>query len=406
MPVMRGAGRLIATALAVLAWAGGGSDAVGAAEPFILDADLSYDLGSPPADPDANRLDVYTPRALLGAPAPVVVYVHGGSWRTGDKGNRIADKARLFSSSGMLFVSVNYRLSPNPPQSSKPGRIRFPAHPNDLGEAIGWLERNIGRYGGDPRRLILVGHSAGAQLVSLIGTDPRFVRAHGVRPLAIRGVVALDTAAFDLVERADPQSSPLGAAGLEGLWNAFATGAENAADGTWQAASPLHHADRRDAPHLLVTQARSPGRIAVNAEMATALGHSPASAVVAVDADHAGINAALGDPADASGETTAVLAFVREALAVDAAPRTRLTRRPKKRAGANRDRRRATVRFGFSATDERARFECRIDRRSWRRCVTPRRYRLAAGLHRFRVRAKTRDGKGPIRSYRFRVARR
>jgi acetyl esterase/lipase len=397
---------LIATAVAVLAYAGAGSDAVAATEPFVLDADVSYDLGSPPADPDANRLDIYTPRAIERAPAPVVVYVHGGSWRTGDKGNKIANKARLFSSNGMLLVSVNYRLSPNPPQSSKPGRIRFPAHPNDLGEAIGWLERNIGRYGGDPGRLILVGHSAGAHLVSLVGTDPRFLRAHGSRPLAVRGVVALDTASFDLVERANPATSPLGAAGLEGLWNAFATGAENAADGTWRAASPLHHADRRDAPHLLVTQANNPRRIAVNSGMATALGHSPASGVLAVDADHAGINAALGDPADASGETTAVLAFVRAALAVDAAPRTKLTRKPKKRAGARRDRRRASVRFGFSAADERARFECRIDRRRWRRCVSPRRYRLAAGRHRFRARSKTRDGNGPIRGYRFRVARR
>ncbi len=396
--------RLIAATAAVLASAAAGADAVRGAEPFDLDADVSYDLGSPPADPDANRLDIYTPSVAGGDPVPVVVYVHGGSWRTGDKRNKILDKARLFTANGMLLVSVNYRLSPNPPRSSQPGRIRYPAHPNDLGEAIGWLRRNIAAYGGDPGRLILIGHSAGAHLVSLAATQPAFIRAHGTRSSAIRGVVALDTASFNIAERADPSTSPLGRAGLEGLWNAFGTGAENAADGAWQAASPLHHADRRDAPHLLVTQARSPARINANAEMATELGHSPAGAVVAVDADHAGINEALGDPADDSGETEAVLTFVRTALALDGAPRTSLTRRPKKRVELGPGRRLARVRFGFSARDERARFECRIDGRRWRRCVTPRRYRLRAGRHRFRVRSKTRDGKGPIRSFRFRVA--
>jgi acetyl esterase/lipase len=150
--------------------------------------------------------------------------------------------------------------------------------------------RNVSHYGGDPSRLILVGHSAGGHLV---GTEPSFLRACGSSPFAIRGVVALDTAGLDIVERANPKTSPLGAAGLEGLWGAFGTVAENATDGSWRAASPRHHADRRDAPHLLVTQAGSPGRIPVNSEMATALGHSPESAVVTVDSDHAGVNEAL-----------------------------------------------------------------------------------------------------------------
>lgn len=376
-----------------------------AAEPFEATLDVSYDLGSPPADPNLNRLDVYAPTAASGGRAPIVVYVHGGSWRVGDKSNSILDKARLFTDAGYVFVSVNYRLSPDPPNSSNPSRVRFPAHPDDLGEALRWLRDNARGFGGDPSRLILVGHSAGAHLASLVSTRLAFVRAYGVDPSSIRGTVALDTATLDLTERADPATSPLSLSGLLSIWNAFGTPAENEAEGVWANASPQLHADRRDAPHFLVVQNRA-ARLAPNAALLDALELNPSDYLLAVDNTHRGINLALGDPGDRSGETDAVMAFVRAALAVDRAPKPRLQRKPRKRVRINRGKRRVEVGFRFDVADERARFECRIDRRRWRPCSSPRRYELGPGKHRFRARSKNRDGRSEVRNYRFRVKRR
>jgi arylformamidase len=283
-------------AVALLAFAPGAL----AAEPYVLHADRDYDLGSPVAPATHNRLDLYVPRRAAPRPRPVVVYVHGGGWQAGDK-RRIGHKARLFTRAGYLFASVNYRLSPSggPPA---PERVRFPDHPHDVGEALGWLTRNVRRYGGDPDRLVLIGHSAGAHLVSLVGVEPGFGGAYGVPAGAVRGVVSLDTAAFDVAAKARGLRPRL-------YWNAFGTPAEEAADPRWASASPIAFADRDDPPFLLVTQ-RSPARIAENGAMLRALGDRPGDSLVAVALDHAGINRMLGSPRDQTRETAAVMAFV------------------------------------------------------------------------------------------------
>ena len=123
---------------------------------------IDYDLdGSPsPAPPRLNQLDLYRPDgAAAGDDRPVVVFVHGGGWRRGDKGNAIANKVNLFTGAGYVFASVDYRLSPDPIDPTyPPDRIRFPDQPDDVGEAIGWIDRNVSAYGGDPSRIILIGH--------------------------------------------------------------------------------------------------------------------------------------------------------------------------------------------------------------------------------------------------------
>ena len=152
----------------------------------ISQANVNYDLGSPPAPAPAqqNYLDIYRPDgSSLTDSRPVVVYVHGGGWRIGDKDNQLADKVNLFTGAGYVFVSINYRLSPTN-NNYDPGRIRFPDHPDDVGEAIGWIDRNIGAYGGDSERLLLIGHSAGAHLMSLVTHEPGLRRALRGRALA------------------------------------------------------------------------------------------------------------------------------------------------------------------------------------------------------------------------------
>jgi acetyl esterase/lipase len=276
-----------------------------AAEPYVLHADLDYDLGSPVSPAAHNRLDLFVPRRRALRPRrPVVVYVHGGGWQAGDK-RRVGHKARLFTRAGYLFASVNYRLSPSVRGLPAPDRVRFPDHPRDLGEALGWLTRNVRHYGGDPDRLVLIGHSAGAHLASLVGVDPSFGSAYGVPARSVRGVVSLDTAAFDVAAGADPARSPRPRL----FWNAFGTPREEAADPRWASASPIDLADRGDPAFLLVTE-RRPTRVAANRAMLRALGDRRSDSLVAVPLDHAGINRMLGSPRDRTVETDAVMAFV------------------------------------------------------------------------------------------------
>ncbi len=306
--------RALLVVVALLAACSAAAPGALAAEPYVMHADLNYDLGSPVSPAAHNRLDLFVPRRpALWRPSsrrrPVVVYVHGGGWLTGDK-RRVGHKARLFTRAGYLFASVNYRLSPPIGGLPVPDRVRFPDHPHDVGEALGWLTHNVRRYGGDPDRLVLIGHSAGAHLASLAAVDPSFSSAYGVPARAVRGVVSLDTAAFDIEAKADPTRNRR--PGL--FWNAFGTPQEEAADPGWANASPINLADRGDPAFLLLTQ-RRPSRVAENAAMLRALGNRRSDSLVTVPLDHAGVNRMLGSPKDTTRETNAVMTFVRAAVA-------------------------------------------------------------------------------------------
>jgi acetyl esterase/lipase len=389
--------RRAAAALAACALAGALATAEAAGA--ISQLDVSYDLGTPVSPPSRNSLDVYRPDGSSPADArPVVVYVHGGGWMRGDKRNRITDKVNLFTGAGYVFVSLNYRLSPDPPDTSyPPDRIRFPAHPDDVGEAIGWIDRNVAAYGGDPTRILLIGHSAGAHLVSLVSTDPRYVTRHGVEPWQLIGTVALDGDAYDVADRI----SEVGPASAPTFLSAFATPEENALDGTWATASPELWADPSDPDHLIVTQAAAPGRIADAEELAVALGMDPTTSVFRAPYDHAGINAAVGGD-DPAGETAAILDFYARVLGNAEKPRARFRAKPGKRVRAQG--RRAKVRFRFGSNVAGSKFECRLDGKRYRSCRSPRVIRVERGRHTFRVRAVSPSGRtGPAASFRFRV---
>lgn len=362
---------------------------------------LSYDIDSPAAG-SANLLDLFTPDGVTAEDSrPVVVYVHGGGWRIGDKKNSILDKVNLFTGAGYVFASVNYRLSPSggDPASPDPARIRFPAHPHDVGEAIGWLDRHIGEYGGDPSRIVLIGHSAGAQIVSLVATDPSYVKAYGVEPWQLIGAVSLDTDAFDIAQQATQTGNDQN---RDLVWNAFATPAENAATKAWLEASATHWASPDDSELLLVTSA-NPRRLGQNRIMAEALGQDPAGIFVA-PYDHEGINDAVGGPNDTANETGAVTGFIARAIAEAAPPKVRLADHPPKRVRA--DGKRADVRFKFSSKADGATFECHLDKAKFKRCKSPRKLSVEPGSHTFGVRAVSDRGQpGKPKEFRFRVRR-
>jgi acetyl esterase/lipase len=142
-------------------------------------------------DPNLTSLDVHAPASACGA--PVVVWVHGGGYQTGDKANQMADKVRLFNGHGWILVSVNYRLT----KPGDPTSAQYPDHFHDVAAAVAWVYRNIAGYGGDPARLALLGHSAGADIVSNVADNPAYLGQQGLDLKAITCAGPLDTEGFD-----------------------------------------------------------------------------------------------------------------------------------------------------------------------------------------------------------------
>lgn len=275
--------------------------------------ELVYDLDGRrvgPGDPDI--LDLYTPATANRRDARgVVVYVHGGGWMWGDKRHGVRRKARLFTRAGYLFASVDYRLSPNPPQLEDPQRVRFPAHPRDVGEAVAWLHENVARFGGDGRRMVLIGHSAGAHLAALVATSSRYLRAFGSPPSVVRGFVSLDAVALQVRRAIRGAATP---ARRALLLNAFGTPAEERARPRWADASPLSHAGRRD-PRALVVQRDTPAPLEPGRRFAHALGGG--TRLLRVAMRHNQIDAALGRGGAARPLTDAVVGFVNRVLRRD-----------------------------------------------------------------------------------------
>jgi pimeloyl-ACP methyl ester carboxylesterase len=368
-----------------------------AAASYVTKSDISYDLSSPPVDPARNMLDIYLPEGNFRSPRPFVMHIHGGGWTVGDKANAsIPDKAALFTGLGYGLVSINYRLSPqiSNPDNADPGRIMFPDHPDDVGEAIGWLDRNALSYGLDPDRIILMGHSAGAHLASLVSTDPRYIERYGVDRRQVLGVIPLDGDAFDVARAVlESESSLL-------FMSAFGTPEENAATGSWAEASPLTWADANDSRHLFLVQ-NILSRINRQLAMATKLGQD-SSSIVPLPLNHGGINLAIGNPADTTQATPSVTAFVTERLAAYQEPAVRITGRPNgtvflKRKGKGRAIRKRVI-FKFRGSGNRSGFQCRLNGAPFRSCASPARFRIGPGKHTFRVRPLYPSGRpGPVR---------
>lgn len=131
-------------------------------------------------------LDVYSPPGARGL--PVVFWIHGGGWQTGDK-TSVQRKPQAFTEKGCVFVSTNYRLLP---QVDMGTLIR------DVAKSLRWVYENIAAHGGDPRRVIVGGHSAGAQLAALLCTDDRLLKAEGVPFTILKGCVPVDGDTYDV----------------------------------------------------------------------------------------------------------------------------------------------------------------------------------------------------------------
>lgn len=135
---------------------------------------------------ERHVLDIYAPANARGL--PVVFWIHGGGWQTGDK-TSVQEKPRAFNERGFVFVSTNYRLLPH---------VDMETIIRDVAKSLRWVHGHIAEHGGDPQRVFVMGHSAGAQLAALLCTDDRYLRDEGVPFSVIKGCVPVDGDTYDV----------------------------------------------------------------------------------------------------------------------------------------------------------------------------------------------------------------
>ena len=158
-------------------------------------ADLAYVAASAPDfDTQRHRLDVYQPQKAADAKLrPVVLFIHGGSWNSGGKDDFIYKAiGRRLAKQGFVGVVISYRLSP---------QALVPQQADDCARALAWAVANIKQYGGDPARIVLMGHSAGGGLAALLatGSDTLLAR-HGLPRTAAHAVLLDDPAGLDMLD--------------------------------------------------------------------------------------------------------------------------------------------------------------------------------------------------------------
>jgi arylformamidase len=135
---------------------------------------------------ERHVLDIYAPPNAKGL--PVVFWIHGGGWQTGDKSS-VQQKPQAFVEKGFVFVSTNYRLYP---------QVDMGTIIRDIAKSIRWVHDHIAEHGGDPKRLLVMGHSAGAQLAAIVSTDDRYLKAEGLSLDIIKGCVPVDGDTYDV----------------------------------------------------------------------------------------------------------------------------------------------------------------------------------------------------------------
>jgi acetyl esterase/lipase len=197
----------------------------------LLDALMGGGIGARktgsaiPYGTHGQKLDIWRPVRRAGRPLPVLIFWYGGGWVKGSRG-AYAFAARAYARQGFIVIVPDYRKVP---------AVHFPAFLEDGAEAVRWTRNHVRDFGGDPGRIVLAGHSAGAYTVAMLTLDPQWLRAQGLAPDVVKAAVGLcgpydfypfdDRRAIDAMKGApDPQMT-----------------------------QPLHFAGRDAAPMLLVS---------------------------------------------------------------------------------------------------------------------------------------------------------
>ena len=252
---------------------------------------------------ERHVLDIYAPENAKNR--PVVFWIHGGGWQTGDK-TSVQGKPQFFVDKGFVFVSTNYRLLPD---------VEIETIFRDIAKSIRWVHEHIDEHGGDPKRLLVMGHSAGAQLAALISIDDRYLKAEGLSLDIIKGCVPVDGDTFDvpaIIETAETrwrvhQLPPA----KFGHREKFGNDPEKHRD-----YSAVTHVAKGKGipPFLIIHVSEHPDTRAQAQRLAAVLKEAdvPVTVFGGKETTHGKINADLGRPDDPA--TEALLKFVGEAL--------------------------------------------------------------------------------------------
>ncbi len=259
----------------------------------------------PYANPGHERqvLDVFSPKEAKDL--PVVFWIHGGGWQAGDKSD-VQIKPQVFMDKGFVFVATNYRLLPS---------VDMATILRDIAKSIHWVHDNISKHGGDPKRLLVMGHSAGAQLAALICTDDRYLKAEGLSLAITKGCIPVDGDTYDV---------PAIIATAEARWKAhdlpkakfghrekFGNNPEKHRD-----FSAITHVakDKHIPPFLILHVAGHPDTTAQAVRLGNVMKDAGllATVLAARESTHSKINADLGKPDDPT--TKVLFEFLEKAL--------------------------------------------------------------------------------------------
>ncbi|MCX7702962.1 MAG: alpha/beta hydrolase fold domain-containing protein, partial [Planctomycetota bacterium] len=245
--------------------------------------DIQYYEG---ADSDAikHKLDVYVPKGVKNY--KVLLFVHGGAWRIGDKDQLIfgyEGLGRAFAERGIGVVITNYRLTP---------QVVHPGHIRDVARAFTWVYKNIESYGGNKEKIFLCGHSAGGHLVALLVTNEKYLKEQELSVKAVAGVIPIS-----------------GVYKIESnLMGAFPDDKEE-----WRDASPLENVKENLPPFLLIYASSDiPGLAAMAKKFNEALKEKKNTVHLLEVADkaHITIITSVGKKGDET--TEAIVQFVQE----------------------------------------------------------------------------------------------
>jgi arylformamidase len=250
-----------------------------------------------------QSLDVYWPKDAKNL--PVVFWIHGGGWQTGDK-KEVQLKPQAFTEKGFVFVSINYRLWP---------AVDMGTLIRDVAKAAHWVHEHIAEFGGDPKRLLVMGHSAGAQLAAIICTDDRYLKTEGLSLDIVKGCVPVDGDTFDvpaIVEVAETRwrvhNLPKSKTGHR---EKFGNDPEKHKDYS----AVTHVAKGKGIPPFFILHVSGhPDTTAQAQRLGNVLKENdiPVTVFGARETTHSKVNADLGKPDDAA--TTAMFGFVEKVL--------------------------------------------------------------------------------------------
>lgn len=236
-----------------------------------------------------QRLDFWPASRL---DAPLIVFIHGGGWTSGDKASeQEAPKVAHFTSEGFAFSALNYRLVPD---------VSVNEQVQDVASALAYLVTNARELGVDPKNITLIGHSSGGHLAALIGTDPRFLEHAGMSVADVAGIVLLDGAGL----------VPRSGAGATGRRGPFGSDKER------QAMAPANHSASPNSASFLMLNAASEDLRQQARTLADRLksAGTPAQVQIIDGTDHMSLSGNLGNSGDAA--TLAVDNYLRNVMGV------------------------------------------------------------------------------------------